>query len=189
MALGFWNRSSSRMKRVMTILACFFFAILITCAGVLTPLSAADSNALNNELNDLRASLKRMSIWESAASIFENNFVICLIIFIPVAGPLFGSYALYNSGAAIAAESNSTESNPMHWSAIAVFFSSFILPHALLEFIAYSTALASSLWLTWRIVKRRGREEITRTGKFVLICAGLLLLAAFVEAYLLAALT
>lgn len=183
MAFGFWAGSSSRFKRFITILACFVFCVVITIAGTLTPLSAGDSKAANDELEQLQTSIKKMSVWRGALSIFENNFMICLIMFVPIAGPLFGSYALYNTGLVLSAQSNSAE-NTVHWPGILLLFLLFIFPHTWLEFIAYSTALASSVWLTWRITQRRGKQEIVRTGIFIAICAGLLLLGAFVEAYL-----
>ncbi len=183
MAFGFWTGLSSRFKRIITILACFLFCMIITTAGVLTPISAQDSQATNDEINQLSTSIKNMGVWRGGLAIFQNNFVIDLIMFIPFAGPLFGSYALYNTGLAVNAQSKSPE-NTMHWPAILLLFSLFFFPHTWLEFIAYSTALAASIWLTWRIVQRRGKQEIIRTGKFVAICAGLLLLGAFIEAYL-----
>jgi uncharacterized membrane protein SpoIIM required for sporulation len=179
LAYGFWAGSPSRMKRILTILACFLFSIIITTAGVLTPLSPEDSKTKGEELKQLQDSLKGMSVWGGAASIFENNFIICLIMFVPVVGPLYGSYVLYNTGLYVAGESNM-----MNVSGIIVFFLLFILPFTWFEFIAYSTALASSVWLVWRIIQRRGTRELARTGMFIAICAGLLLLGALIEAYL-----
>ncbi len=172
MTYGLWASSPSRKKRVLTILACFLFSIIMTTAGVLTPLSPEDSNTKSEELKQLQDSLKRMNVWEGTASIFENNFIICLIMFVPVVGPLYGSYVLYNTGLYIAGEG------------IIVFLLLFILPFTWFEFIAYSTALASSVWLTWRIMRREGTRELARTGMFIAICAGLLLLGALIEDYL-----
>lgn len=183
MVPGFLQGSSSRFKRIITILACFIFCVLITVVGVLTPIGAQESQDTNKQLDQLTASIKDMGVWRGGLAIFENNFMISLIMFIPIAGPLFGSYALCNTGLAISAQSNSSE-NTAQLPGILILFVLFIFPHTWLEFIAYSTALASSLWLTWRIMHRRGRREVVRTGEFVAICAGLLLLGAFIEAYL-----
>lgn len=180
----FWASSSSRFKRILTVLACFFFCILVTIAGILTPLSAQDSQSINNDIEQIRASVQNASIWQATFIIFQNNVIIDMIMFIPFAGPAIGSYVLYNTGQAVNAESNSTENNPMNLPAILVFLLLFISPHTWLEFAAYSTALASSLWLTWRIIQRKGKRELTRTAMFVAICVALLLIAAFVEAYL-----
>jgi len=182
-ALGFWARSSSRLKRIITIIACFLFCAVVTMAGALTPISAQESQSTNDQINQLSTSIKNMGVWRGGLTIFQNNFLIDLIMFIPVAGPLFGSYVLYNTGRAVSAQSNSPD-NTTHSPGILLLFLLFIFPHTWLEFIAYSTALAASLWLTWRIIQRKGSLEIIRTGKFIAICAGLLLLGAFIEAYL-----
>jgi uncharacterized membrane protein SpoIIM required for sporulation len=184
---GSWASFSSRSKRIITVLACFVFCVVVTIAGVLTPISAQDAKATNQDLDNIRNEIKNetttVGLWRGALSIFQNNFIIDLIMFVPIAGPVFGSYALYNTGLALNAESNSTE-NQSHLSGVILFFLLFLFPHTWLEFIAYSTALAASIWLTWRIIRRGGKREIVRTGMFIAICAGLLLLGAFIEAYL-----
>jgi uncharacterized membrane protein SpoIIM required for sporulation len=180
---GFWSGSSSRFKRIMTIIACLLFSIVITVAGTLSPINAQYSQDTNNQVDQEQTSIKKAGVWQGGLLIFENNFGIDIIMFIPVVGPIFGSYALYNTGVAINAESNSPI-NTLHLPGIVLLFLLFIFPHTWLEFIAYSTALAASIWLTWSIVQRRGRHEIIRTVEFIAICAGLLLLGAFIEAYL-----
>jgi uncharacterized membrane protein SpoIIM required for sporulation len=183
-AFGFWAHSSSRFKRFITILLCFIFCVVMTIAGTLTPLSAQETKSLNDEIDQVRSSAENMSLWQGALYIFENNFIIDLIMFIPIAGQVFGSFVLYNTGLAFNAESTSTDVNPMHWPATLVFLTNFISPHQLLEYIAYATAFAAGIWLFWRTLKREGKRELVRTGKFILICAGLLLIAAFIEDYL-----
>ena len=183
-ASGFWAGLSSRSKRFITILSCFVFCVAITAAGTLTPLNAQETKNLNDEIDQVRTSAENASLWQGALSIFENNFMIDLIMFIPVAGQLYGSIALYDTGLVFNAQSTNTDVNPMHWSGTLVFLVNFIAPHQLLEFIAYATAFAASIWLLWRIMKGQGKQELVRTGKFILICAGLLLLAAFIEEYL-----
>jgi len=179
----FWAASPSRLKRILTITVFFFLSISVTIAGILTPLSGEDSKARSEELKELRESLKNMNVWDGSLSIFKNNFVICLVMFVPVAGPLFGFYALYNTGSVVAAETNM---DPLL--GIAAFLLLFIFPFTWLEFISYSTAFASSVWLTWSVIRRRRiSRELVRTGMFIAICAVMLLLGALIEAYLLAA--
>jgi len=181
---GFWAGSSSRFKRFITILLCLVFCIVVTTAGIFTPLSSQDTKSLNDEVRQLRASNENMSLWQGAFSLFENNFIIDLIMFIPIYGWIFGSFALYNSGKAFNAQSTSAADNPSHWPAILIFLTNFISPHQSLEFIAYATALAASIWLFSHMLRGGGKRELKRTGMFILICAGLLLLAAFIEQYL-----
>lgn len=185
MSRGFWAGSSSRFKRFITILLCFVFCIVVTIAGTITPLSAQQAKSYNQDIDQLRASAENTTLWEGALSIiFENNFLICLRMFIPIYGQVLGSYALYNTGLAFNAESTDTTVNTMHWPATSIFLTNFIAPHQLLEYIAYATAFAASIWLFWSIIRGGGKREIKRTGMFILICAGLLLLAAFIEEYL-----
>jgi len=180
---GFWSGSSSRFKRIITIIACFLFLITLSVAGTLTPISTEYSKDTNNQLNQVHSSVENAGVLGGTLLFFENNFLIDLVMFIPVVGPIFGSYVIYNTGRGINAESNSPN-NTSHLPATLLLFLLFVLPDTWLEFIAYSTALAASVWLTWGIIEGRGRHEIIRTAEFVAICAGLLLLAAFIEAYI-----
>jgi hypothetical protein len=58
------------------------FSIRNECSA-LTPLSREDANSLNNELEQVRQNV-------SVQSIFGNNLLICLVMFVPILGPIFG---------------------------------------------------------------------------------------------------
>jgi len=176
MVLNFWEYSSSRTKRVLTIIGFLFLSLIITAAGVLTPLSSEEANAISEETDQTRATFESMHGIQRASFIFGNNFMICLIMFVPIVGPIFGCYVLYSTGVVIAADSIAATMNPL-----LVFVFLFAFPFAWLEFIAYSVALAGSFWLTWRIIQRRFRSEIVTTCLFISICAVTLLLAAVIE--------
>ena len=176
MVLDFWENSSSRIKRVLTIFGFLFLSLIITVAGVLTPLSSEEANAIGEETDQTWETLENMHSIQRSAFIFGNNFMICLIMFVPIVGPIFGCYVLYSTGVVIAAASIVEGVNPL-----LVFIFLFVFPFAWLEFIAYSVALAGSFWLTWRIIQRRFRSEIVTTCIFISICAVTLLLAAFIE--------
>ncbi|HXX88390.1 MAG TPA: stage II sporulation protein M [Candidatus Acidoferrum sp.] len=186
MSSGSWAGYSSRFKRFITIFLCIIFCIVMTVGGTLTPLSHTESNNINKQIDQLRTTDENTSLWQGALSIFENNFAIDLVMFIPIAGWVFGSIVLYNSGLAFnALSTDPTISNPNHFSGTIIFLLNFISPHQTLEFIAYGTAFAASIWLFWRIVRGGAIRELKRTGMFILICAVLLLVAAFIEEYLL----
>jgi uncharacterized membrane protein SpoIIM required for sporulation len=102
-------------------------------------------------------------------------------MFIPIARPFIGSYILYNTGLVIGAESR-----VMNMPGLIVFVALFLLPHAWLEFAAYSMAFAASVWLTWQVIKRQAKKEILQTCKYIAICALLLFVAGVIEAYLIA---
>jgi uncharacterized membrane protein SpoIIM required for sporulation len=183
MVLDFWKYASSRGKRVFTIIGFLFLSLIITVAGVLTPLSSEDATAISEETDDTRKVFESMNGVQRTAFVFGNNFMICLIMFVPVVGPIFGSYVLYSTGVVIAADSIAANPpvNPLLY-----FVLLFVFPFAWLEFIAYSVAFAASFWLTWRIIQRRFRSEIVTTGLFVSICAVTLLLAAAIEIVMIA---
>jgi hypothetical protein len=100
-----------------------------------------EADQINQQISDLRDNI-------SVQYIFGNNLLICLIMFIPAVGPIFGFYALYNTGAAIEAQiiaSSTTGISPL-----LAFFVLFLFPFTWLEFISYSTAFAESVWLIRR---------------------------------------
>lgn len=176
MAVDFWITSSSRMKRLYTIVAVFFVAVIVTIAGTMAPLTTSEADSRKKELDELRGSV-------STQFIFGNNMMICLVMFVPIIGPAFGTYALYNTGVVIKAESMTS----LQITPAVLFLSLFIFPFTWLEFISYSIAAAASIWLTWRLIQRKGRHEIVRTCTFIAICAVLLLVGAIIEAVLIGA--
>lgn len=176
MRLSFWQTFPPRIKRIITVVAFFFLAIIITIAGTLTPLSREDASSINDELEQLRPKV-------SVQYIFGNNLMLCLAMFVPIAGPIFGGYVLYNTGLVIAAQSIANDLPPL-----ITFFTLLIFPFAWLEFFAYSTAFTESFWLIRRIMQRRGRREIVNACILISICAVLLLVAAIIEMALIEAL-
>jgi hypothetical protein len=151
--------------------------LIATLVGVLKPLSPEEINTKNNQFEQLSTTTKNMDFLHRSASIFQNNMLICLISFIPVAGPIFGYYILYNTGVYTAAYSLAHGVSPV---VVLVFL--FIFPDTWLEFLAYSTALSESFLSIWRIINGRGKRELVNLGILVSICAALLALGAVIEA-------
>lgn len=170
-------------KRIVTIIILFIAAVIASVLGTLTQLTAQDAQTINNDLNSTVSSLEANGAL--LQYIFGNNFEITLIMFIPFIGPIFGLYVLYNTGVAIVAQ---TMAQSFQLSPTAVFFSLFLTPVAWLEFIAYSTAMAANVWLSYRIVQGSWRHELSNTTKFIAICAILLLSGAIIETALILAL-
>jgi len=177
LALDFWKSATTRIKKILTIAAFFLLSLIITIAGVLTPLSPSEASDIKQELEQMRENI-------SVQLIFGNNFMICLAMFIPVAGPVFGCYVLYSTGVVIAAESLSEGLPPL-----IVFLFLFAFPFTWLEFLAYSIAFAQSVWLTRRIIQHRGKRELVNACILISICAVMLLIAAIIETALIAMLT
>ena len=174
MSLGFWKATSPRRKRIITIIITFIISFIITAAATLTPLEEQEAKEISDELNQTVDLMRQKNLL--LQFIFGNNFMITLIMFVPVFGPLFGGYVFYNTGALIGAVSGAQHFNP-----ILGFFSLFLMPVAWLEFLAYATAIAESVWLIRRIIQRRGKHEIVNASKFISICAVILLVAAVIE--------
>lgn len=184
MAFNFWIRASTKIKRILTIVAFFSLSIIIAVAGILTPLSDEDVNTLGKGLDETQENVSALPLVQQVSFIFGNNFMICLAGFVPMAGAIFECYVLYSTGVVITAYS--TYKN--YPSPLLIFLSLFFLPFTWLEFLAYSTAIAESFWLTWRIIKHRGEEEIKNACILISICAVMLLVAAIMEAAIIASL-
>lgn len=169
MTFNFWRNAPTKIKRILTIVAFFFLSIIITVVGVLTPLGPEEASEIKKELEELRGNI-------NVQLIFGNNFMLCLVMFVPIAGPIFGLYVLYSTGVVIAAASIA-EGLP----SLIVFLFLFAFPFTWLEFLAYSIAFAQSVWLTWRIIRHKSKRELVNTCIFISICAVMLLIAAIIE--------
>ena len=179
MALAFWNERSSKMKRILTVLILFIFSFTVMMISVSIPMSTEEINSGSRDLGQLQANVKNMSLLERTRFIFSNNMLLCLIMFVPVVGLVFGIFVLYNTGVAIAAQSLANHLSPAFVLALL-----FIFPFTWLEFIAYSTAFSESYWFVRRLFQHRGLRELKNLGILILISAGLLALGAVIEASL-----
>jgi len=174
MSFEFWKNASPLVRRIITIIIIFIIAVIITASGTFTPIEEQEANKINNELNQTMDSLKANGAL--LQYIFGNNFMLALIMFVPIIGIIFGAYVLYSTGAVIASVAISKQLPPA-LNLIALF----LTPIAWLEFIAYSTAMAESIWLTRRLWQRRGKRELINACKFISVCAVILLVAAVIE--------
>ncbi len=184
--LRFWRQLTPRNKRILTVGIIFVITIIVTVAGILTPLSPADAEQLSNGLNHTRSNIESMDLIHATAAIFENNFLIALIMFIPFFGPFFGVYVLYSTGVVLSA---SAATSAFHEPALLDFLVLWIFPFTWMEFISYSLAITESVWLAGRLMQRKGLREIKTTAIFLGIVAITLFFAALIEAVLIKALT
>ena len=174
MAPRFWNDTSPRRKRLMTIVLVFIVSAIMMGISTLTPLSRQSADSIYNQLNQTVSTAKDSG--NLLQYIFGNNLMITIMMLIPFIGPVLGFYAFYNTGVAIAATSIVRSYPPL-----AVYVSLWLTPIAWLEFAAYSTAIAASFWLTWRIMHQGARHELVNTSKFLSVCTLILLLGAIIE--------
>jgi len=174
MSLSIWRNASPRRKRIYSIIAVMIVAVIVTVIGSLVPVDAQQARQISDELNQTITTATQSG--SMVQYIFGNNFLICLMMFIPIVGPLLGLYALFNTGTAVSAIAT-TQGVP----AIFAFIVLVITPVFWLEFAAYSTAMAESVWLFRRLLQGRGLRELRNTSIFISICAVILVIGAIVE--------
>jgi len=185
LSLKFWEKTSPRGKRIVLVLILFLFAILVTVAGILTPMSAQQIKDESNQLNQTQQEILKMDFIHRTGAIFLNNFEICLLMFVPIFGLVIGAITLFNTGSVLAAQTitenagKATQIPPL-----LVFAALFLFPFTWLEFISYSTALSEGLWLIRRGSQGELKREVKNLGKLILFTAALLAAGAFIEAFL-----
>jgi len=166
---GFWRRSSSRRKRIITILVFLLLWQVATVVGTLTPLSQKDANSINQEIDQERSVA-------TVENIFTHNLAICLITFIPVGGPIFGFFSSYSTGYVMVAQSMSLGLPPL-----VVLFLYFLIPIYWLENISMSIGLAESVWLIRRATQGYGKRELRNAAVLVATVTVILFVSAVIE--------
>jgi hypothetical protein len=99
-------------------------------------------------------------------------------MFVPIIGPILGFIILGNTGIALGAIA-STQGYPV-WIAL---LSLVLTPIFWLEYAAYSTAIAESIWIIRRIMQHRW-TELKNTAILIGICAAILIVSAVIEVWL-----
>jgi len=183
----FWKNASSKRKRIYTIIFMFLIAVSLTLIGSLVPLSPQYAKEINDSINQTRN--QGLENGTLIPAIFLNNFGICLLMFIPIAGALLGGFILFNTGLAFSAEIQVQSATASSTSlpnispitaiiALAVFGLVFAL-----EYISYSIGIAESIWLYRRLRQRRW-GELKNAAILIGIVAALLIVGAVVETWL-----
>jgi hypothetical protein len=174
--LSFWYNASSKRKRIYSALFIFAVAILVTVIGSLVPISPSYAHTVSSQLNQtVNNGLANKTLTQD---IFLNNFEICLMMFIPIAGAVLGMSILFNTGLALNAIAQ-TQGYPLYLG----YLNLLLTPVFWLEFASYSIAMASSIWLFRRLTQKR-LGELKWTAIAIGICAGLLAVGAVVEAWI-----
>jgi uncharacterized membrane protein SpoIIM required for sporulation len=174
MSIAIWTKASPRRKRILSTLAVFIVALAITAIGTAMPIDQQQANQISDDLNQTVTSLNDNGVL--LQYIFGNNFLICLLMFVPIIGPLLGFFIMFNTGTVIGAIAAAGGFPP----ALALV-SLFLTPVAWLEFAAYSTAMAESVWLMRRFLQRLALRELRKSTILISITAVLLAVAAIVE--------
>ncbi len=160
-----------RQTRIRMAIVFFILAIFVTAAGVvLIRIEVSEAEEFEKIFKD------EVDRFNDPRSIFGNNMIHTLIMFVPVIGLFWGFLILFNTGTIISIISTAHGIPP-----ILTFISLFLIPIFWLEFCAYSLAMAQSVTWFVQILRGQGRREAMRTCILVTICAAILLLAAIVE--------
>ena len=164
-----------RRRRIMVFLLVFIVCISATIAGVISHVDPKQAHEIVKEINKLGevTSSTRMGI----PLIFGNNLMHTLIMFVPIVGPFWGLFVLYNTGTAYAAYAILYKASPL-----VLFSSAFILPFTWMEFISYALAISESLWITYALLKRNIKRELVLAAIMIAVCNILLLFGALIEA-------
>jgi len=163
-------RFNMQTRIVITVIF-FVVALIVTAAGVLV--FKIDVQEAQRFKEEIKGEFERFN---DLRFIFGNNLIHTLIMFVPIIGPVWGSFVLFNTGTIIAIFGIAEGIPP-----ILYFLLFFLVPVFWLEFGVYSIAMAQSVILLLQMLRHRGKKEAVRTCILITICTLILLLAAVVE--------
>jgi len=183
----FWKNASSKRKRIYSIMFMFLIAVSLTLIGALVPLSPQYAKEINDSINQTRN--QGIESGTLIPTIFLNNFGLCLLMFIPIAGAAIGLFILFNTGLAFSAviqvQGAAASSTPLpNISPVTALISLLVFGLVFaLEYISYSIGIAESIWLYRRLRQRKWRE-LKNAAILIGIVAALLIVGAVVETWL-----
>jgi uncharacterized membrane protein SpoIIM required for sporulation len=177
--ISFWKKASTKRKRIYSLIFIFIISVIVTLAGSLVPLSTNDAQMLYDQVN--KPITENKGLGSLSLYIFRNNFLLCLVMFIPIVGVAFGLFILFSTGIALGAIAT-IQGIPV----ILDFLILLITPIFWIEFVSYSLAMTASIWLSRRLLQKRWRE-LKWTGISIAITALLLVIGAVFEAWLIIA--
>ena len=175
--LSFWKSASIKRKRLYSLFFIFLLSVMVTFAGTLVPLSDEDAKMLSDNVNQIL--VENDDLGSLSVAIFVNNFRLCLLMFIPVVGAIFGMFVLFSTGVGLSALSM-TQGIPVG----IAFLSLMITPIFWIEFASYSLGMSESIWSFRRFTQKRW-AYLAWTAIFIGMTAVLLAIGAVVEAWLL----
>ena len=185
--LPFWKNASPRQKRIYSTIFVLVLSVLATLLGMLVPMSQEDAQMIADQLN--QTVTQGTTEGTLIPDIFLNNFPLCLLMFIPLAGFGIGMFILFSTGMAFRAVFQIQAANGISSSTTSIDASTAILALALvaivflLEYVSYSIAMTESVWLFRRILQKRWKSELKYLGICIGIVALMLIIGAIVETF------
>jgi hypothetical protein len=184
----FWKTASLRRKRIYSIIFVLILSIVATLVGMLVPLSPQEAQVVFDQLNQTITENTAQGTFVPA--IFVNNFSLCLLMFIPLAGLAIGLFILFSTGMAIRAIFDIQMASGLSGTAsaeiqasTAIFALVLIGAVFLLEYVSYAIGMTESVWLFRRILQKQWKGELKYFAIFVGVVALLLIIGAIVETY------
>ena len=175
--LSFWRSASSKRKRIYSIIIIFIVAFIATVIGSSIQLNSQEAHLLYDQVNQtLTEGLAHNTLTQD---IFVNNFlIICLPMFIPIFGVVWGVFVMFDTGLALSSISF-VKGYPVWFGLLNLI----LTPVFWIEFAAYSIAMSASIWLARRLMRHQW-GELKNTAILIAICAGILIVGAIVEVWL-----
>jgi hypothetical protein len=190
---NFWLAASPRRKRIYSISFMLMLAVSATLLGLLVPMDPIEAQMITDQLN--QTVTQGVANGSLIQDIFFNNFLLCLAMFIPLAGAAIGLLILFNTGQAFRAVFEIQAANitanpsvtptplPSITPTVAVLAFVGIGAVFLLEYVSYSIGMTESVWLFRRLLQNRWRSELRYLLIFIGTIALLLIIGAVVETY------
>ncbi len=181
----FWIESSPRRKRIISAVFTFIFILIALAVGFATPVSPEFAQEVYGQLNQTVTEGK--STGTLVQSIFLNNFLLCLAMFIPLAGFAIGLFIMFSTGLAFRAAlevqlaSGLSGASPPEFQASTAILALILVGLTFVcEFVAYTVGMTESIWLFQRIRQQRWRE-LKLTAILIGFVTLLLIVGALVE--------
>ena len=183
----FWIEASPKRKRIYSAIFVFALTLVAMAAGFAVPVGPEFAQEIYNQLN--QTVTEGNATGTLAPAIFLNNFLLCLAMFIPLAGIGIGLFIMFSTGLAFRAVLEMQLAMGVSTTTPVSFdFSTAILALALVgitfvaEFVSYTIGMTESVWLFRRLTQRRWRE-LKITAKLIGVVALLLTIGAIVETF------
>ncbi len=167
----------------------FLLAVLATIVGFMIPVSQSEAQIISDQLN--QTVTQGTQNGTLIPDIFLNNYRLCLLMFIPLAGAALGLGILFFTGQAFravleiqasggaAAASSAAAANMTASAAILTLV--MIALVFLLEYVSYTIAMTESVWLFRRLLQNKWKGELKYLLIFIGTVTAFLIIGAVVE--------
>jgi hypothetical protein len=173
----------TKRERLLWFFIVFEFLVIVTMIGAGQPVPAPSASTMVNGLN---ASIPYSSGTEAIAiSIFKNNYMLALLMAIPLAGPVMATYVSFNTGYMMSAQAVVySQQYQIAFTGINRFIGIMVTPVFWMEFVCYSAAVLESIYLLQSLFTRNFGRELIRAIIVIIGITVILFISAQVEAFM-----